>query len=52
LQGDASKAKRLLAWEPKVSFDELVRLMVDHDLELARQEAASRLIQQQVAASR
>jgi GDPmannose 4,6-dehydratase len=33
LQGDASKAKRVLGWEPKKSFDELVREMVDHDME-------------------
>jgi GDPmannose 4,6-dehydratase len=32
LVGDASKAKRLLDWEPKVRFPELVRLMVDADL--------------------
>jgi GDPmannose 4,6-dehydratase len=38
LLGDSSKARRVLGWEPKVSFKELVRLMVDHDLELARQE--------------
>jgi GDPmannose 4,6-dehydratase len=38
LQGDASKARRELGWEPKVRFKELVRLMVDHDLILARQE--------------
>lgn len=38
LLGDASKARRVLGWEPKVSFRELVRLMVDHDLELARLE--------------
>ena len=38
LLGDASKARRKLGWEPKVSFKELVHLMVDHDLELARQE--------------
>ena len=38
LLGDASKARRKLGWEPKVSFKELVYLMVDHDLELARQE--------------
>jgi GDPmannose 4,6-dehydratase len=39
LLGDASKARRVLGWEPKVSFKELVRLMVDYDLELARQES-------------
>jgi GDPmannose 4,6-dehydratase len=32
LVGDASKAKRVLGWEPKVRFAELVRLMVDADL--------------------
>jgi GDPmannose 4,6-dehydratase len=39
LCGDMGKARRLLGWEPKVRFRELVRLMVDADLELARQEA-------------
>ena len=38
LRGDASKARRELGWEPTVSFDQLVRLMVDHDLQLAKQE--------------
>jgi GDPmannose 4,6-dehydratase len=33
LCADASKAKRLLDWEPVVSFEELVRMMVDADLE-------------------
>src|ERR1041384_3296667 len=42
LLGDASKARRVLGWEPKVSFKELVQLMVDHDLELARQEKLRR----------
>ena len=32
LIGDASKAKRVLGWEPKVGFQELVALMVDADL--------------------
>jgi len=32
LTGDASKAKRVLGWEPTVSFEELVQLMVDSDL--------------------
>ena len=31
LVGDASKAKRVLNWEPKVTFKELVHLMVDAD---------------------
>lgn len=38
LQGDASKARRELGWEPKVGFEELVRLMVDHDMLLARRD--------------
>lgn len=33
LIGDASKAKRILGWQPKVDFKELCHLMVDHDLE-------------------
>jgi len=33
LRGDMSKARRLLGWEPKVRFPELVRLMVDADLD-------------------
>ncbi len=32
LLGDASRAKRVLGWEPKVKFEELVRLMVEADL--------------------
>jgi GDPmannose 4,6-dehydratase len=31
-RGDASKAKRQLGWEPHVSFDELVRMMVDAEV--------------------
>jgi GDPmannose 4,6-dehydratase len=38
LQGDPSKAKAGLGWEPKVDLDELVERMVAYDLELARQE--------------
>ena len=34
LIGDASKAKRELGWEPRTSFEELIRLMVDADLKL------------------
>jgi len=40
LLGDASKAKRELGWEPKVKFRDLVKMMVDSDLELARKERA------------
>jgi GDPmannose 4,6-dehydratase len=38
LQGDSSKARSKLGWRPSVSFDELVRMMVEHDLDLANQE--------------
>ncbi len=38
LLGDPSKAKRQLGWNPAVSFDELVDMMVDADLELAARE--------------
>ena len=38
LQGDASKARRVLGWEPKVNFETLVAMIVDADWELARQE--------------
>jgi GDPmannose 4,6-dehydratase len=38
LAGDARKARRDLGWAPKVSFEQLVKMMVDHDMELARQE--------------
>ena len=32
LLGDARRAKKILGWEPKVGFKELVRLMVDADI--------------------
>jgi len=38
LVGDASKARRVLGWEPTVTFEELVRLMVDHDLKMLKEE--------------
>lgn len=38
LCGDASKARKKLGWAPKVSFPELVKMMVEHDLKLAGQE--------------
>lgn len=38
LQADFSKAKSVLGWEPKVSFKELVRVMVDCDMEHAGME--------------
>ena len=38
LLGDASKARRKLGWEPKVQFPELVRMMVQADLDRCRTE--------------
>jgi len=42
LQGDSSKARRVLGWAPRVNFDALVEMMVDADLELAERELRSR----------
>jgi GDPmannose 4,6-dehydratase len=38
LIGDSTKAKKQLGWEPKVRFQELVKLMVDADLEMVRRD--------------
>lgn len=38
LLGDASKAKKILKWKPKVTFDGLIDMMIANDLELARKE--------------
>ena len=38
LVGDASKAGKALGWEPKVTFRDLVRLMMDADMELLKEE--------------
>ena len=46
LCGDASKARNVLGWRPKVSFEELVAIMINADLELAGKE---RLIAEQEA---
>ncbi len=42
LQGDASKARKRLGWKPRTTVEELARMMVAHDLELARQEQTLR----------
>ena len=42
LLGDYSKARRELGWEPKTKFDDLVRIMAEADLELARSEGHRR----------
>jgi len=38
LEGDSSRIRDRLGWQPRVSFEELIRMMVNHDVELARQE--------------
>ena len=43
LIGDYAKAKRNLGWEPRTSFEELMRLMVDADVELLKRSPADRL---------
>ena len=44
LIGDASKAERVLGWEPDVGFEELIRMMVDADLAQLRDEVARRRV--------
>lgn len=46
LQGDASRVKSVLGWEPKVKFDELARIMVDADIQLLDDEMSGRLVRQ------
>jgi GDPmannose 4,6-dehydratase len=41
LVGDASKARRVLGWEPEVTFGELLRLMVEADVERLQADAAA-----------
>ena len=43
LVGDPKKAKDVLGWEPKTSFEELIRLMVRADVELLRLTVTSGL---------
>jgi len=38
LEGDASKARKLLKWKPKVTFQELARMMTDADMKIAERE--------------
>ena len=42
LLGDSTKARKLLGWKPRTSFKELVRLMVESDMELAHKEVRAR----------
>ena len=41
LQGDASKAARELGWKPKTSFENLVSIMMAHDLEEAKKQSGN-----------
>jgi len=38
LVGDSSKARRILGWEPEVSFEELIQMMVDADMETLKKK--------------
>ncbi|CAL9079051.1 unnamed protein product [Musa textilis] len=38
LKGDSTKARKALGWKPKVGFQDLVKMMVDHDIETAKRE--------------
>jgi GDPmannose 4,6-dehydratase len=43
LLGDPSKAKKILGWNPrKTSFENLIKIMMEHDLELADREAKNK----------
>jgi GDPmannose 4,6-dehydratase len=46
LCGDPSKAKRVFGWAPKTTFEDLVRLMVDADIQLLDDELSGRLVRQ------
>jgi GDPmannose 4,6-dehydratase len=52
LLGDPAKAKAKLGWEPKTSVEELARMMVESDLELARREKTLRDAGHEVVAGR
>ena len=39
LKGDFSKAKEILGWEPKMKYIDLMRIMVEYDLNLIKNEA-------------
>ena len=39
LLGDAAKASETLGWKPETSFEKMVQLMVDHDLEMVAKQS-------------
>jgi GDPmannose 4,6-dehydratase len=43
LRGDATKAREQLGWEPKVTFNELVRRMVDADVATLSDQMAGKV---------
>jgi GDPmannose 4,6-dehydratase len=49
LLGDATKAEKTLGWKPKVDFKALVKMMVEHDLEMAVREKTLRDAGHQIA---
>ena len=49
LCGDASKARQKLHWEPKLKFKELVRLMVDADIQLLKDTLSGQVTRQSSA---
>jgi len=46
LKGDATKARKRLGWEPRVKFEELVRLMMDADIQLLDSQLSGQLVRQ------
>jgi GDPmannose 4,6-dehydratase len=46
LLADPSKARKVLGWEPKTTFEELVRIMVDADVRLLNEELSGKLVRQ------
>jgi GDPmannose 4,6-dehydratase len=43
LIGDSSKAQRQLGWKPKTTFKQLVKIMVDADIELLKAHREGRI---------
>jgi GDPmannose 4,6-dehydratase len=46
LRGDARNAREVLGWQPRTAFEELVRIMVDGDVQLLDDELSGRLVRQ------
>jgi len=51
LQGDASKANKILGWRPKVGFKELIKIMVDEDIKALEEIRQCRDVIQKIANS-